>query len=70
MAAYAVLRILVGASPYIAFKKLLQKQRNNNLDNLSLVIAAAKVRSLRVRQAYLLFLEEYAKYIAEKKDCI
>jgi hypothetical protein len=65
---YGVLRILVCTSPYITFKKLMQKQKNSNLDNLSLAIASAKIRNIKVRQAYLKFLIEYVKYIAEKKD--
>lgn len=68
MGAYAILRILVTTSPYITFKKLLQKQKNSNLDNLSLAIASAKVKNLKVRMAYFQFLVEYVKYIAEKKD--
>jgi hypothetical protein len=68
MGAYATLRILVASSPYITFKKLLQKQKSSNLDNLSLAIASARVRNLKVRLAYLHFLVEYVKYIAEKKD--
>lgn len=63
-----MLRILVCTSPYITFKKLMQKQKNSNLDNLSLTIASAKVRNIKVRLAYLNFLVEYVKYIAEKKD--
>lgn len=66
--AYAVMEILVSTSPYVTFKKLLQKQRNSNLDNLSLAISASRVKSIKVRQAYLQFLTEYVKYIAEKKD--
>jgi len=46
----------------------MQKQKNSNLDNLSLAIASAKVRNIKVRLAYLNFLVEYVKYIAEKKD--
>lgn len=68
MGAYSVLRILVVTSPYITFKKLLHKQKNSNLDNLSLAIASARVKNLKVRLAYLQFLIEYVKYIAEKKD--
>jgi hypothetical protein len=70
MGAYATLRILVASSPYITFKKLLQKQKSSNLDNLSLAIASARVKNLKVRLAYLQFLVEYVKYIAEKKDRI
>jgi hypothetical protein len=55
-------------SPYITFKKFLQKQKNNNFDHLSLVIGASKVKNIKVRNAYLDFLKEYVKYIAEKKD--
>lgn len=38
------------------------------MDNLSLAIASAKLKNLKVRNAYLNFLVEYVKYIAEKKD--
>jgi len=54
--AYTLLRVLLINSPYMAFKKLVQKQRNNNLDNLSLVISASKTKNEKVRKAYLKFL--------------
>lgn len=57
-------------SPYMSFKKLVQKQRSCNLDNLSLVISASKTKNEKVRKAYLKFLFEYLKYVAEKKDGI
>ena len=63
-----MLKILVLTSPYITFKKLLQKQKTSNLDNLTLLITSAKVKNIKVRVAYLNFLVEYIKYIAEKKD--
>lgn len=46
----------------------MQKQKNSNLDNLSIVIGASRVKNIKVRTAYLAFLSEYIKYIAEKKD--
>lgn len=46
----------------------MQRQKSSNLDNLSLVMGASRVKSIKVRTAYLAFLTEYIKYIAEKKD--
>lgn len=62
--AYSMIKVLVMTSPYITFKKFLQKQKNNNTDNFSLIIEASKVRNIKVREAYLAFLKEYVKYIA------
>ncbi len=48
-----MIKVLVVTSPYITFKKFLQKQKNSSLDNLSLIIAASKVKNARIRTAYL-----------------
>lgn len=56
MGVYSTLKILVLTSPYITFKKLLQKQKNSNLDNLALVIGSAKAKNIKIRIAYLNFL--------------
>jgi hypothetical protein len=66
--AYSALKILVQTSPYITFKKLSQKQKDNNQDNLSLVITSARVKNIKIRISYLNFLSAYIEYVGEKKD--
>ena len=56
MSAYAILRVLVIQSPYITFKKILQKQKNKNEDNLSLITSVAKSKNIKVRKSYLKFI--------------
>jgi len=56
MSAYSILRVLVIQSPYITFKKILQKQKNRNEDNLSLITNVAKCKNIKVRKAYLKFV--------------
>lgn len=68
MGAYFALKSIVIYSPYLAFKKLLQK-REDGLDNLEILILTSNSRNARVREAYLSFLNEYVQYVAEKKDC-
>jgi hypothetical protein len=65
---YSILKVLVRTSPYITFKKFLQKHKNTHFDNLYTVINASRVKNIRIRNAYLQFLREYIRYIAEKKD--
>ena len=48
IAAYSVVKILVEQSPYITFKKLLQKQKNGR-DNLDILIQNPKNKSIKVR---------------------
>lgn len=64
MSAYAILRVLVIQSPYITFKKILQKQKSRNEDNLSLITSVAKSKNIKVRKSYLKFISEYIQYIA------
>lgn len=64
MSAYAILRVLVIESPYITFKKILQKQKSRNEDNLSLITSVAKSKNIKVRKSYLKFISEYIQYIA------
>lgn len=64
MSAYSILRVLVIQSPYITFKKILQKQKNRNQDNLSLITNIAKNKNIKVRKAYLKFISQYIQYIA------
>lgn len=65
---YSILKILVRLSPYITFKKFLQKTKNSPYDNFHTVISVPKSKNIKLRIAYLQFLQEYIKYIAEKKD--
>ena len=71
MGAYSVIRILISKSPYITFKKLLQKQKKeseNDITNLGVLIRIGRSKNIKLRKSYLRFLEEYIHYIAEKKD--
>lgn len=68
MSVYSILKVLVIESPYITFKKILQKQKTRNEDNLSLITSTARSKNIKVRKAYLKFINEYIQYIAEKKD--
>jgi hypothetical protein len=56
MSVYAILRVLVIQSPYITFKKILQKQKSRNEDNLSLITSVAKSTNIKVRKSYLKFI--------------
>lgn len=70
MGAYSALMAIVEHSPYLAFKKLLQKHNNrlDGVDNLQILIDASKTKNIKVRQFYINFLEQYMSYIGEKKD--
>ena len=59
MGAYSVIRILISKSPYITFKKLLQKQKkesDNDTTNLGILVKVGKNKSIKLRKYYLRFL--------------
>lgn len=62
MGAYSAIQVLVNTSPYLTFKKLVQKTQDDNNDNLSILINTAKSRNIRVRESYLRFLSDYVEY--------
>lgn len=74
MGGYSIVRILINQSPYITFKRLLKKRKRADgtfeEPDLELIMREGKSRSLKIRKEYIRFLEEYVKYISEKKDSI
>lgn len=68
MGAYSALVAIVEHSPYLAFKKLLQKRKEDGADNLQVLINASKSKNIKIRQSYINFLSEYIAYVGEKKD--
>ena len=64
MCIFEILKILIRKCPYITFKKILNKSKNNNYDNFQIIITVSKSRNIKVRNSYLDFISEYIKYIA------
>ena len=56
MGAYSAIKSMVVYSPYLTFKKLLQKREDGN-DNLEILIQTSRSKNIKVRQAFLNFLE-------------
>jgi hypothetical protein len=57
MGAYSAIMAIVEHSPYLAFKKLLQKRKEEGSDNLQTLINASKSKNIKVRYYYIKFLE-------------
>ena len=57
MGAYSAIMAIVEHSPYLAFKKLLQKRKEEGSDNLQALINASKSKNIKVRYYYIKFLE-------------
>jgi len=65
---FSILKILIRTSPYITFKKFFQKIKNSNMDNFHIITTTSRSKNIKLRNSFLYFLDEYIKYIAEKKD--
>ena len=57
MGAYSAIMAIVEHSPYLAFKKLLQKRKEEGSDNLQTLINASKSKNIKVRYYYIKLLE-------------
>ena len=57
MGAYSGLMAIIEHSPYLAFKKLLQKRKEEGSDNLQVLVNASKTKNIKLAQYYVNFLE-------------